>query len=99
MDADAPPAVVAEQRLHLRDPLRVGGAADAAAVRKKAGPVLPAAHVEAGGEAFAPQVLRALLRVPVVGIAPEPGSERLLLIRHRRGARHAPVDLRLGGKK
>ena len=47
VDADAAAAAVAEQRLHLGDPLRVRGAAQAEAVGEQAGPVLARPQVAA----------------------------------------------------
>src|SRR5207247_1800480 len=99
LDADAPGAAVAQERLHLGDPLGVGGAAQAEAFREEARPVLARAQVAALGEAGAPEVARAFLPVRVVGVPPEPRRERLLLVAARRVADDALVRLGLGRKE
>jgi hypothetical protein len=95
-DADAAAAVVAEQRLHLGDPLRMGGAAQAEAVGEQTGPVVAGAQVAAPGEALAPEVLGPLLAVEVVSVAPQPGGEGLVLVGLHFDAGDAAVKLRLG---
>src|SRR5581483_11117022 len=70
--ADAAGAAVAEQSLHLGDPLRVRGAAQAEAVGEQAGPVFARAQVGALREAFAPKVLGPFLAMIVMRAAPQP---------------------------
>src|SRR4051812_37956133 len=94
VDADRTAAGVAQQVLHLGGPLGVRRAAQAEAVREQAGPVL-AGPILIVGEAFAEQVLPAVLGVVVIAVPPEPRGERLLLVGRWRRADDALVRLRL----
>src|SRR3954469_4144636 len=79
VDADAARATVAEQGFHLGGPLRVSRAAKAETVREEAGPIFAGAEI-AFCEAGTPKVFGAFFAVPVMGVAPEPGSERFLFV-------------------
>ena len=79
--AEGPGPAVAEERFHLRHPLRVRGAAQAVTVGEEARPVFAAARVLMVREALAPQVFGAFRGVVVVRVPPQPGREHLVLIR------------------
>ena len=95
---DAAAAPVAEQTVHLGAPLRVRRAAQPEAEGEQPGPVL-ARPVVFVGESLAPQVLPGVHRVEVVGVAPEPRGQRLLLLGRWLHSDDPPVVLRLGGEQ
>ena len=70
---------MSEQMIELGGPLRMGGSTKSEAISEETVPVFAEPLVLAFGEAFAPEVAPPGLCVPVVGVAPEPGSERLVL--------------------
>src|SRR3954469_13695018 len=98
LHTSAPSTPVTEQYFHFRAPLRMRGATKAEAVREQAPPVFPSPQIASFAESLAPEVLGPLFAVRVMSIAPEPGSERFLLIAAH-GRTHYPLILRSLSRK
>lgn len=90
--ADSASAIVPEQRLHFRDPLRVGRAAQPKPMGKHPRPIFPRPQVWPLDEPLPPQILRTFLAVGIVRIPPQPRRQCLLLIVLRPRPRHPLVD-------
>src|SRR5262249_2877615 len=92
--ADCPATRVPQQVFHLRAPLGMRRAAQPEAEGEQSSPVF-AGPVLLMSKAFAPQVLPAILRVIVMGIAPKPRRQGLLFLGPGLYPDHAAIDLRL----
>src|SRR6516162_5676719 len=73
----------------------MGRSAKSAAVSEQACPILAGAQISLSGEALSPQIFRPFFAMPIVGVAPQPRGQRLVLLAVRINSRHAPIDFGL----
>src|SRR6266852_6237443 len=79
-DSDTTGAAMAEEIFHFRGPLRMGCTAESKSMSKQTGPIFTGAQIGPFGEAEAPEILGALFAMPIMRVAPRPGSQRFVLI-------------------
>ncbi len=77
---DSAPPGMPQQVIKLRRPLRMSGAAQSETIAEETVPVFAQALVLALCKSFAPEVTAPGLAMPVMGIAPKPGSQRLAFV-------------------
>src|SRR5258706_14276100 len=86
-------AAMAQQRLHLRVPLRMRGSAKAETMCKETAPIV---SIPVGVcESLAKQVALSLFAMPVMQVAPIPRGQCLILVTFDLPPGHALVQFRL----
>src|SRR5258706_12674605 len=88
-----------EQLFHFGRTIRMRCAAESETMGEQPGPIFSGAQVGPFGEAEAPQIFRAFLAMPIMRVAPEPGSQRFLFLCRRCGSDGLLVLFRLRGEQ